>query len=146
MRLRFRAQWFLLLLCARPLVAQLPFYTDDPAVTAQGKWHFEFFNEYDYLQLQFPNVRQNTANAKLNYGLPHNFEVDVDFPYLAIVRAVEFPSATGGGDTNLGVKWKFHNQSPGSRAPILGVSFYIEIPTGDATRQLGSGLKDYWLN
>src|SRR5215471_9092359 len=119
----------------RPLACQLPFYTDDPAVTAQGTWHFEFFNEYDVLQLQFPNVRQNTANGKLNYGLPHNLEVDVDFPYLAIIRAVEVPSATGGGDTNLGVKWKYHTPPPGSHSPILGVSFYIELPTGDATRQ-----------
>ena len=99
-----RARWLLVLSCiAEPLVAQLPFYTDDPAVTAPGKWHFEFFNEYDYLQLQYPNIRQNTANGKLNYGLPHNLEVDVDFPYLAILRAVGSPTAIGGGDTNLAV-------------------------------------------
>jgi len=60
-------RWFLLVLCrSEPLAAQLPFYTDDPAVTEQGKWHLEFFNEYDALQLQFPNIRQNTANSKLN--------------------------------------------------------------------------------
>jgi len=29
--------------------AQLPFYTDDSAVTEKGKLHFEFFNEYDAL-------------------------------------------------------------------------------------------------
>jgi hypothetical protein len=43
-------------------------YTDDPAVTERGKWHFEFFNEFDALQHpQYPNLRQNTANYKLNY-------------------------------------------------------------------------------
>ena len=53
--------------------AQLPFYTDDPAVTAQGWWHFELFNERDALQyLQYPNLQQNTLNCKLNYGLPYN--------------------------------------------------------------------------
>lgn len=35
----------LLLVCAlsitEPLLAQLPFYTDDPAVTEKGKWHFD---------------------------------------------------------------------------------------------------------
>src|ERR1035441_6289999 len=71
--------------CA-PLHAQLPFYTDDTGVTDRGKWHFEFFNEYDALQFQYPNVRQNTANFKLNYGLPHSFELDVDVPYLTIQR------------------------------------------------------------
>ena len=84
---------------AAPLMAQLPFYTDDPAVTERGKWHFEFFNEFDALQLQYPNIRQNTANCKLNYGLPFNLELDVDVPYLAIFRTVGTPNALGGGDT-----------------------------------------------
>jgi len=141
------ARWFFLVLClSEPLPAQLPFYTDDPAVTEQGKWHFEFFNEYDALQLQFPNIRQNTANSKLNYGLPHNLELDMDFPYLAIFRAMGTPNAVGGGDLDLGVKWEFHKESRASRVPSLGVSLYIEFPTGDASRQLGSGLSDFWLN
>src|SRR6185437_6330289 len=82
------------------LQGQLPFYTDDPAVTEKGKWHFEFFNEFDALQApQYPNLRQNTANYKLNYGLPYNLEVDVDAPYLAIFRALGTPTSAGGGDT-----------------------------------------------
>ncbi|HLJ45046.1 MAG TPA: transporter [Bryobacteraceae bacterium] len=139
--LLFFASW-----TAEPLVAQLPFYTDDPSVTEPGKWHFEFYNEFDVLQLQYPNLRQNTANYKLNYGLPFNLELDVDVPYLAIFRVVGQPDAAGGGDTNLGVKWEFHKESGHSRLPALGASFYVEFPTGDASRQLGSGLIDYWLN
>ncbi|PWU06842.1 MAG: hypothetical protein C5B51_11470 [Terriglobia bacterium] len=133
--------WF-----AAPVAAQLPFYTDDPAVTEPGKWHFEFFNEFDALQLQYPNVKQNTASYKLNYGLPFNLELDVDVPYLAIFRAIGTPDAVGEGDTNVGVKWEFHKESRGSHLPALGVSFYVELPTGDSNRQLGSGLTDYWLN
>lgn len=128
------------------LHAQLPFYTDDTGVTERGKWHFEFFNEYDALQLQYPNVRQNTANFKLNYGLPHNLEIDLDVPYLNIQRTAGSPPSSGVGDTNLGVKWIFHQESPGSRLPALGASFYTELPTGDTREQLGSGLADYWLN
>jgi hypothetical protein len=127
-------------------MAQAPFYTDDPAVTEKGKLHFEFFNEYDFLQLQYPNIRQNTSNYKLNFGLPFNLELDLDVPYLAIYRAVGAPDAAGAGDTNLGVKWEFHKESPGSAVPALGASMYFEFPTGDASRQLGSGLTDYWLN
>src|SRR6266853_6985067 len=94
-----------LLLCTftLPLAAQLPFYTDDPAVTERGKWHFEFFNEFDVLQLQYPNLRQNTANYKLNYGLPYNLELDVDAPYLSIFRAIGTLTSTGMGDTNVGL-------------------------------------------
>ncbi len=129
--------------------AQQPFYTDDPSVTEPGKWHFEFFNEFDALQHpQFPNLRQNTASYKLNYGLPHNLEIDIDAPYLAIFRALgSLPTtSTGVGDTNLGLKWNFHKEARNSRAPAMSVSLYFEFPTGDANRQLGSGLTDYWLN
>jgi hypothetical protein len=126
--------------------AQLPFYTDDTGVTDRGKWHFEFFNEYDALQLQYPNIRQNTANFKLNYGLPHNLELDVDVPYLNILRAPGNQPSSGMGDTNLGIKWTFHNEREGSRLPSFGASFYTEFPTGDTRQQLGSGLADYWLN
>ena len=129
---------------AAPVYAQLPFYTDDPAVTEPGKFHFEFFNEYDALQHQEPNLRQNTANYKFNYGLPHNLEFDIDFPALAIYR--EADSSSGIGDTDLGLKWNFHKNTPGSKFPALGASFYVEFPTGDEKQQLGSGLHDYWLN
>lgn len=130
-----------------PLYAQLPFYTDDPSVTDQGKLHFEFFNEYDVLQSsQFPNLRQNTANYKLNYGLPFRLELDIDAPYLSIFRAAGVETANGVGDTNLGVKWEFRKPPPESRTPSLGASLYIEFPTGNSRQQLGSGLTDYWLN
>ena len=70
---------------AKPLWAQMPFYTDNPDVTDRGTLHFEFFNEFDGLQSsQYPNLRQNTSNGKVNYGLPHNLELDFDIPYLSI--------------------------------------------------------------
>jgi hypothetical protein len=130
-----------------PAFAQLPFYTDDPAVTDRGKFHFEFFNEIDGLQRpQYPNLKQNTTNYKLNYGLPYKLELDFDAPYLAIFRVPGIPTISGAGDTDFGIKWNFHEESPSSRLPAMGVSLYIEFPTGDERRQLGSGLTDYWLN
>jgi outer membrane putative beta-barrel porin/alpha-amylase len=142
--------WLLLVIgiCGvQPALAQLPFYTDDPAVTETGVLHFEFFNEYDGLQSsQYPNLRQNTANFKLNYGLPYRLELDIDAPYLSISRAVGVQSAAGPGDTDLGLKWNFRGISSGSHLPALGASLYIEFPTGNARQQLSSGLTDYWLN
>ena len=132
---------------ATPLLAQLPFYTDDPAVTEPGKLHFEFFNEFDALQSsQYPNLHQITANFKLNYGLRHHLELDVDAPYLSIFRAVGIQNSEGPGDTDMGVKWNFRSASQGLRLPALGASLYIEFPTGNVRQQLSSGLTDYWLN
>jgi hypothetical protein len=136
---------YMLCVCAR-LHAQLPFYTDDPAVAEPGKAHLEFFDEHDALQFQYPNKRQNTANFKFNYGIPHNLEVDVDFPYLSIYRMAGNEPSNGSGDTNLGIKTTFGKESATSRVPALAASFYVEFPTGDASQQLGSGLIDYWLN
>jgi hypothetical protein len=128
------------------LYAQLPFYTDDTPVTERGKWHLEFFNEFDALQLQYPNLRQNTANLKVNYGLPHSLELDLDAPFLSILRSAGNEPSNGAGDTNLGMKWNFLKESKGHRHPSMGASFYTEFPTGDASQQLGSGLVDYALN
>src|SRR5215469_17401657 len=113
-----RTRSILLLLCIpAPVLAQLPFYTDGPGVTDRGKWHFEFFNEYDVLQLQYPSLRQNTADFLMSYGLPFNLEADVEVPYLGIYRAIGTPNSFGNGDTNLEVKWEFHKESSSSRLP-----------------------------
>jgi hypothetical protein len=145
-----RLRWILLacsLSTAAPLCAQMPFYTDNADVTDQGTLHFEFFNEYDGLQSsQFPDLRQNTANGKANYGLPHNLELDVDAPFLAIYRSAGSPSSSGLGDTDMGVKWNFRKAPVPRRYPALSSSLYIEFPTGDTHNELGSGLTDYWLN
>lgn len=132
---------------AGPLAAQMPFYTDNADVTDEGTLHFEFFNEFDALQsAEYPDLRQNTANFKLNYGLPHGLELDVDAPLLAIYRAPGSLTSSGGGDTDMGIKWNFHKADRPLRLPALSASFYVEFPTGDARQELGSGLTDYWLN
>jgi Putative MetA-pathway of phenol degradation len=139
----------LLAFCASPAAAQAPFYTDDPSVTDRGKWHFEFFDEIDTLQHpQYPNLKQNTTNYKLNYGLPHNLEVDLDSPYLSIYRALgSAPQTSAGiGDTNVGIKWNYHKETADSWLPGASATFYVEFPTGDTSQELGSGLIDYWLN
>ncbi len=127
--------------------AQMPFYTDNADVTERGTLHFEFFNEFDGLQsAQYPNLRQNTFNSKVNYGLPSNLELDFDIPYLSIDRATGSDSSSGIGDADTGIKWNFRKQPHPMSIPALSASFYVEFPTGDASQELGSGLMDYWLN
>lgn len=128
-------------------LAQMPFYTDNPDVTDQGTLHFESFNEFDGLQsTQFPNLRQNTANFKLNYGLPHSLELDFDIPYLGIYRAPGTTASSGIGDADMGIKWNFRKAPQPLRWPALASSLYIEFPTGNSREELGSGLSDYALN
>src|SRR5215472_1800910 len=97
----------LLLVLSPTLHAQLPYYTDDTEVTELGTLHIEVFDELDALQsAQFPDLRQNTFNVKLNTGLPGRLELDLDAPYLAIYRAAGSNTSRGIGDTDFGLKWK----------------------------------------
>ena len=137
------------LLIAFPLAAQSPFYTDDAGTTSKGQFHFEMYNEFDALQRDlYPSIRQNTTNMKLNFGLTDSIELDLDSPYISIFRSkILLPTRLNGvGDTDLGVKWNFHKETPDSRIPALGASAYFEFPTGDTNKQIGSGLVDYALN
>lgn len=132
---------------AAPLRAQMPFNTDDPGITASKTLHIEMFDEVDGLQsAQYPDVRQNTLNVRLNLTPLDGIELDLDMPYLAIYRAPEAQASRGIGDTNLGAKWSVHEAAAGSPLPGFAVSYYVEFPTGDQKQELGSGLTDYWLN
>jgi len=135
-----------ILMMASSAIAQQPFPTDDADVTAKGKFHYESFNEYDWLQTeQFPHLRQNTFNMKVNYGLGHGVELDLDTPLISIVNdATVRPRVPFGlGDTNFGIKWNFREEHDGS--PALTAVLYVEVPTGDTATELGSGLVDTWL-
>src|SRR2546423_918042 len=106
-RARQHAVVFLLtMLGSGPGFAQAPFYTDDTGVAGPGTLHIEAFDEIDRLQsMHYPDLRQNTANLKMNAGFAHGLELDVDVPYIAIDRSSEARPSRGIGDTNLGVKW-----------------------------------------
>jgi hypothetical protein len=130
-----------------PVRGQMPFYTDNADVTDNKTLHIELFNEFDGLQsAQYPDLRQNTFNYKINYGLPHGLELDFDAPYLSIYRAPGKQSSDGPGDTDMGIKWNFRTSPGPMSAPALSASLYIEFPTGDSKQELGSGLTDYALN
>jgi outer membrane putative beta-barrel porin/alpha-amylase len=127
---------------------QLPFYTDDADTTDAGKFHFEFFNEQDILQKTlYPAKRQNNANFTLNYGLAKRVELDINAPLLTIFNANPSPlgNPIGIGDTQFGIKYRFYEERDGSRLPAMAVVFYLEAPTGSPSKQLGSGVTDYWL-
>ena len=128
--------------------AQAPFVTDDTAVADYHKFHFEFTNEYDILKdSDFPNLRQNTANFKFSYGIWKNVEIGADNQLLNISTAPNpvYPEAVFGyGDFDFSIKWHICDEK--GRRPSFGASLNIEAPTGDESKQLGSGIADYYLN
>jgi hypothetical protein len=128
---------------------QQPFYTDDADVTQKGRVHLECSNEYDRLPPEvFPNLRQNTLVCKVAVGLPANIEIGVDAPLLTISRANgNTPrSSLGVGDTDFAFKWNFRKPPAASHAFSFTAGFNVEVPTGRAKEDLGSGLHDYVAN
>ncbi len=128
--------------------AQQPFSTDDADVTPKGKVHVESFDEYDWLQpSQLPHQRQNTLNMKINYGLGRGLELDLDSPLITIINdATVSPRRPFGlGDTNFGLKYHMHAERSGSAVPAVSGVMYIEVPTGETSTGLGSGLTDVWV-
>jgi hypothetical protein len=71
----------------------------------------------------------------------------LDSPLITIFNdATTIPRRPFGiGDTNFGVKYNFREERTGSAMPALAAVMYIEVPTGDASTGLGSGLTDVWL-
>lgn len=132
-----------------PALAQQPFVTDDADVTPKGRFYFEFSNEFDWLQREsLPSLKQNTADIELDYGLFENFEVGIAAPFLTIInQAGTTPRrVTGIGDLNISLKYNFLRERENSRRPALAIGLNLELPTGDAERQLGSGLADFYVN
>jgi hypothetical protein len=126
---------------------QQPFYTDDADVTARGRVHVECFDEHDWLPVsQWPHAQQNTFNMKVNYGLGRGLELDVDAPLITIVNdlSADVQRPFGIGDTNFGVKFNVREEREGSPAPAFTLALYTEVPTGEVSTGLGSGLVDVW--
>jgi Putative MetA-pathway of phenol degradation len=129
--------------------AQQPFVTDDADTTPKGKFHFEFSNEFDWLQqASFPNLRQNTADFELDFGLFDGVEIGIASPLITIYNAPgTVPRRISGiGDTNVSLKYNFRQEREHSRMPAMAIGLNLELPTGDTKRQLGSGLADFYIN
>lgn len=129
--------------------AQQPFTVDDADVTEHKKFQLQISHEFDILpRSASPSLRQNTTVFVLNYGLMRDVEIGVDYPLIIISNAAgTTPKRIRGfGDLNFHVKYNFLKEREGKRRPALTVSFAMEVPTGDSTRGLGSGLLDYSLN
>jgi len=129
--------------------AQQPFASDDAEVTPKGNWHFEYFNEYAALSRNVaPDLRQDTNNFVVQYGLLSDLEVNLDFPLIAIDRAhhSSLANAFGLGDVDFAAKYKLMAEDPSGIRPAFTVIGAVELPTGNKSNQLGSGYTDVDFN
>jgi hypothetical protein len=117
----------------RPSFAGPPFVTDDPEPVEYKHWEV-------YLASQYVKTEDDGAGTaphiEVNYGAYPNLQLHVIAP-AAFDRPVGGATAYGYGDTELGMKYRFIQET--TQCPQIGTFPLMEVPTGNADRALGNG-------
>lgn len=112
-----------------------PFRTDDPEPVELHHWELYAFG-------QATRVDGDTSGAlpgvEANYGAAPNLQLHVVVP-LSFDRPDGGTHNRGLGDIELGAKYRFIEESKDGWMPQVGIFPMVEVPTGDAHRNLGAG-------
>lgn len=122
--------WFGL---ARLAWAGPPFVTDDPEPVDYQHWEVYAASQ---LQHDKDGWSGTSPHFEVNYGALANLQLHLIAP-VSFSAAVHGATNFGYGDTELGVKYRFFEET--DQLPQLGVFPLVEIPSGDRARGLGSG-------
>jgi len=128
----------LILLCAALSTAFVaragpPFRTDDPEPVDYRHWEFYTATQYENDQ---GDLAGTTPHFEANYGVAPDLQLHLLAP-LAYDRPAHGPTLLGPGDVELGVKYRFVQES--DHAPMVGTFPLLETPIGSKARGLGSG-------
>jgi len=122
-----------LALSLRPMLAGPPFVTDDPEPVGPQHWEFYLASQHN----KTTDGWSGTApHVEVNYGVITNVQLHLIAP-LAYNAPAEGSTHHGYGDTELGVKFRFIQQT--ANFPEAATFPLLEIPTGNAGDSLGSG-------
>lgn len=110
-----------------------PYVTDDPVPVEYQHWEF-------YIASQSAKTADGWSGTaphiEINYGPITNVQLHLIAP-MAYNSPAEGPAHYGYGDTELGVKYRFLEET--KTVPQIGVFPLVEAPTGDSSSGLGSG-------
>jgi hypothetical protein len=118
-----------------PSLAGPPFLTDDPVPVEPGHWEIN-----NFAAATFANGAASGAlpGIDANYGAAENVQLHLQ---AAMAFATWSGSGTqyGFGDTEIGVKYRFLPASDNDWWPQLAFYPFLDFPTGNAGRDLGTG-------
>lgn len=117
-------------------LAYRPLTTEDAGVAGQGVAQLEL--SWDYLRWGHDDHEQTLLFVPI-YGLTRRIEVSAEIP--TMIHHLEECSHDGLGDVSLIGKVLLVPEGP--RWPALAFKGVVKTPSGDATRELGSGDWDY---
>jgi hypothetical protein len=116
-----------------------PFRTDDPEPVAYRHWEIYLAGEYEH---GGQSVSGTLPRVEVNYGPLPNVQLAISLP-LAFAQAPNAPVHVGYGDTELGLKVRFLQET--RRRPQVGFYPLLDVPTASASAGLGSGLPRTFL-
>jgi len=123
------------LLILGPLAASAgpPFITDDPEPVDHQHWEFYLAS----MDTKTTDGWSGTApQVEVNYGVISNAQLHIIAP-LAYNAPAQGSTHYGYGDTELGVKFRFIQQT--GHLPEVATFPLLEVPTGNADHDLGGG-------
>lgn len=126
--------------------AGAPFLTDDPVPITLKNWEIFLSSYLNKSNLIFEEPQLAAPGLEINYGAFANLQL-----HLIVNNALSLPGAAplamGVSDTELGVKYRFIEET--TTRPQIAIAPFIELPTGNASNQLGNGKTWYkiplWL-
>jgi hypothetical protein len=139
-----RSSWLcaaLMVLTAGSASAGPPFITDDPEPVERGHWEVYAFSAGAVGEHDASGVG---PSIEVNYGAAPNLQLHL-IANLAYDVPSGGPAVMGPGDTELGFKYRFITPGKTDWFPQVGIFPLLEVPTGNARRNLGSGNVDAFL-
>jgi hypothetical protein len=116
-----------------------PYTTDDPEPVDFHHWEVYVASMWSHTagfsSGTFPHF-------EVNYGAAPNLQLHAIAP-LAYAQPLGGPNQYGYGDTELGVKYRFIQET--SSRPMVGVFPLVEVPTGAPSKGLGNGEAQVFL-
>jgi hypothetical protein len=129
----------LLVAASTAALAGPPFQTDDPQPIGFREYEFYVFGTTDGTRVE---TDFGAPALEFNWGAVPNVHLHIIVPAAAVMPNAG-PSAYGLGDTELGIKYKFVQET--KHCPMIGTFTMFEIPTGSAAKGLGVGKTWYKL-
>jgi len=124
-----------LLIVPSKALAGPPFLTDDPEPV---EYHHSELYLFSIGTLTKDDMTSIVPGVEANYGVLPDVQLHIIAPLVFDATSGQ-PFHYGFGDMELGIKYRFLRESEKGGWPQAGVFPLLEVPTGDASRNLGKG-------
>lgn len=128
-------------LAGAPAMAGPPFRTDDPEPVEVGHWEIFEFSSATHVG---GDTGGTLSGIDANYGAAPELQLHAAFP-ITFDKPDGEGLVAGYGDTEFGFKYRFLTEDEDGWRPQAAVYPAVDFPTGNATRNLGTGRPHVFL-